>query len=271
MRSGSWTPRIPISCPSGSSALTVMASTSFLVSSFGATQITSDILIGFAQFNNGSPGSILLSTTQVVAKTNDYFWACLGADAGLQVNVGATSCQRGGVVVFHSNVTQLRIGGVWVVQPRGNMRIDVGLVLPFGSRSQILILVPQFQPALGKLGNSRSLSKLRRIRRHHCRRSACSFNLSQVRLRVSLGVSLCSNVRRAPRLLPLFAALVPENELARILAAVEIDFTFAKLDPEFARHCWIPLLRRPRPQLWHVAWTLVTPWWPIQNGFTSSV
>jgi hypothetical protein len=84
----------------------VMASTSFLVSSFGATQITSDILIGFAQFNNGSPGSILLSTTQVVAKTNDYFWACLGADAGLQVNVGATSCQRGGVVVFHSNVTQ---------------------------------------------------------------------------------------------------------------------------------------------------------------------
>lgn len=84
----------------------VMASTSFLVSSFGSTQITSDIVVAFAQFNNGSPGSIMLSTTQVVAKTGDYFWACLGADAGLQVNVGATSCQRGGVVVFHSNVTQ---------------------------------------------------------------------------------------------------------------------------------------------------------------------
>ena len=85
----------------------VMASTSWIVSSFGATQASerySDL--GFAQFNNGSPGSIMLSTTQVVAKTGDYFWACLGADAGLQVNVGATSCQRGGVVVFHSNVTQ---------------------------------------------------------------------------------------------------------------------------------------------------------------------
>ena len=84
----------------------VMASTSFIVSSFGSTYALSDIQIGFAQFNNGSPGSIMLSTTQVVAKTGDYFWALLEAIAGIQLNVGATSCQRGAVQVYHSNVTQ---------------------------------------------------------------------------------------------------------------------------------------------------------------------
>lgn len=84
----------------------VMASSSFIISSFGSTYPLSNINVGFAQFNNGTPNSIMLSTTQVVAQPNDYFWACLEADAGLQVNVGATSCQRGAVQVYHSNVTK---------------------------------------------------------------------------------------------------------------------------------------------------------------------
>jgi hypothetical protein len=76
----------------------VLSSASLIISSYGITAVTSNIKIGFAQFNNGLPSSIRLSTTQVVANANDYFWACLGADAGLQVNIGATSCQRGAVI-----------------------------------------------------------------------------------------------------------------------------------------------------------------------------
>ena len=83
----------------------VMASVSWINSSFGGTQALGILNVGFAQFNNGSPGSIMLSTTQVVAKTNDYFWALLAADAGIQVNVASTSCNRGPVGVYHSLVT----------------------------------------------------------------------------------------------------------------------------------------------------------------------
>ena len=75
----------------------VLSSASLIISSYGITAPTSNMKIGFAQFNNGLPSSIRLSTTQVVANPNDYFWACLGAEAGLQVNIGATSCQRGAV------------------------------------------------------------------------------------------------------------------------------------------------------------------------------
>ena len=76
----------------------VLSSASLIISSYGITAPTSNMKIGFAQFNNGLPSSIRLSTTQVVANPSDYFWACLGAEAGLQVNIGATSCQRGAVV-----------------------------------------------------------------------------------------------------------------------------------------------------------------------------
>ena len=66
-----------------------------LASWFGPTQQPNLGNFGFAQFNNGSPSSIMLSTTQVMANTNDYFWALLEATSGIQVNIGSTSCQAG--------------------------------------------------------------------------------------------------------------------------------------------------------------------------------
>jgi hypothetical protein len=84
----------------------VLASSSLIISSYGITYPSSNMQIAFAQFNNGNPNSIMLSTTQVVANPNDYFWACMGAAAGLQVNVATTSCQRGGVIPVLSNVVK---------------------------------------------------------------------------------------------------------------------------------------------------------------------
>lgn len=59
---------------------------------WGGTQVSSYGVFGLAQFTNGSPTNIQSSLTQVTAQPNDYFWACLEAEAGLQINC-ATSAQ----------------------------------------------------------------------------------------------------------------------------------------------------------------------------------
>ncbi len=73
-----------------------------LATSFGSTQALSCIQVGLAQFTNGSPANIQSSLTQIVAQPNDYFWALLEAEAGMQVNVATTSCQRGPVAIYAS-------------------------------------------------------------------------------------------------------------------------------------------------------------------------
>lgn len=73
-----------------------------LGTAFGATQALSDITIAFAQFTNGSPTNIKTSSAQVVANTNDYFWALLEADAGIWVNSVNTSIKSGANAVYQS-------------------------------------------------------------------------------------------------------------------------------------------------------------------------
>ena len=76
-----------------------------LAAAFGATFPLSDITIAFAQFNNGTPGNIKTSVSQQLAQPNDYFWACLEADAGLWLNSVNTSTKSGPIGVYASQGT----------------------------------------------------------------------------------------------------------------------------------------------------------------------
>lgn len=77
-----------------------------LATNFGATSALSDITIGFAQFTNNAPNNIKTSSAQVVANTNDYFWALLEADSGIWVNSVNTSTQSGANAVSASQGTK---------------------------------------------------------------------------------------------------------------------------------------------------------------------
>jgi hypothetical protein len=68
-----------------------------------ASLAKSNLNIGIAQFTNGNPTNIQATGTQVVANTNDYFWACLEAEAGLQINTSGSI--TAGTVVYVANAT----------------------------------------------------------------------------------------------------------------------------------------------------------------------